>query len=199
MKQPEYRCATVSGPDISWAEIEPIKLGETIDGSAPRLETIVRMCRSADTLYIRFECEDDHVVANFVNRDDPIYQEDVVEIFIDEEGNGTDYKEYEFSPRNVVFDAQIRKEPGQSPQVDVSWDHAGLLSAVAKRDDGRFLYDISLPVAALAKAPDTGARWRINFYRIDDDRAGTRHFWAWSPTGRVNFHSPESFGTVIFE
>lgn len=199
MNKAEYRCVYEAGPNIRWQRIAAMELTDTVDGAAPRLKTIVRMCRSDDYVHVRFECEDDFIVATYENRDDPIYKEDVVEIFLDEERAGTFYKEYEFSPRNVIFDALIEKRPGERPKVDTSWDDEGLRNVVATGEDGSLTYDIALPVGSFAAPPGPGVRWRINFYRIDGDPQGKRHYWAWSPTGKVDFHRPESFGTVLFE
>jgi hypothetical protein len=176
-----------------------MELVDTVDGSAARLRTVVKMCRSDEGVHVRFECEDDHVVATYSKRDDPIYKEDVVEIFLDEEGRGTRYKEYEISPRNVVFDAMIDKKPGERPIVRVDWDDELLRTSVTARDNGGFVYDLVFPVGSFPIPPVPGSIWRMNFYRIDDDRQGKRHYWAWSPTGKVDYHMPEKFGTVLFE
>ncbi|PYI55482.1 carbohydrate-binding family 9-like protein [Paenibacillus flagellatus] len=193
-----YRCGYEAGPDIRWDEVEPVGLSDTATGEAPRLSTIVRMRRSEAYVHVRFECEDDHVVATYENRDDPIYEEDVVEIFIDTAGEGTSYREYEFSPRGVIFDALIAKAPGQGPKVDTSWDDEGLLLRIERPNERLTVYDIALPIASMERPPEPGTTWRMNVYRIDDDKDGRRHFWAWSPTGAVNFHVPEKFGTVVF-
>jgi hypothetical protein len=49
---------------------------------------------------------------------------------LDEEGHGTHYKEDEFSPRNVMFDALIEKKPGEPPVVRTYWDDNDLGSTV---------------------------------------------------------------------
>lgn len=193
-----YPCGYIAGAEVPWEAVEGVELTHTVHGGAPRLRTVVRICRTDECLHFRFECEDDHTVATYTDRDDPIYREDVVEIFVDEEGKGTHYKEYEFSPRNVIFDALVVKEPGQSPQVNTTWDHEGLRSTVSVTEDGIVVYEIGMPVAAFGKPPVSGTEWRINLYRIDDDRQGERHYWAWSPTGLVNFHRPDKFGTLRF-
>lgn len=194
-----YRCGYVDGLDIRWQRIEAMKLVGTVNGEEARLQTVVKMCRSDEGVHVRFECEDDHVVATYSKRDDPIYKEDVVEVFLDEEGLGTRYKEYEISPRNVVFDAMIDKKPGERPNVRVDWDDDLLRTSVAGLENGGLVYDLVFPVGSFLTPPVPGTKWRINFYRIDDDRQGKRHYWAWSPTGKVDYHTPEKFGTVLFE
>lgn len=199
MEKRVYRCSFESSSHIDWNRIAAVELTNTVNGDAPRLNTVVKMCRSEQFVHIRFECEDDHIVATYTNRDDPIYKEDVVEVFVDEKGAGTHYKEYEFSPRNVVFDALIEKEAGKRPIVNISWNDSELQSEVIAVEPNKLVYDIRLSLRSFERLPVPGTSWRINFYRIDQDAQGKRHFWAWSPTGIVNYHTPEKFGTVIFE
>lgn len=194
----QYRCTYVPGDVVRWELIEGVQLVDTAVGTRPRLQTVVKMCRTDHHVHIRFECEDDHVVATYERRDDPLYKEDVVEIFIDEEGRGTRYKEYEVSPRNVIFDALIEKKPDEPPIVYPEWDDAGLKTTVTAKNDGTLLYDIAFSVETFDSAPVPGTEWRINFYRIDEDKLGNQQFSAWSPTGRIDFHRPETFGTVRF-
>ncbi|RKN70634.1 carbohydrate-binding family 9-like protein [Paenibacillus ginsengarvi] len=199
MKRMEYRCVLVPAQgEIDWDRIESAELNETVDGSPSRLRTVVKMCRSPEYVHIRFECEDDHIVATYENRDDPIYKEDVVEVFLDEEGNGTSYREYEVSPRGVIFDAWITKKPEERPAVDVSWNDDGMRAAVTRSASGTLIYDIAFANETFDKPPVPGASWNMNFYRIDDDPQGKRHYSAWSPTGRIDFHRPDKFGTVQF-
>ncbi|WP_307548539.1 carbohydrate-binding family 9-like protein [Paenibacillus sp. V4I5] len=212
-------------------EVEAPYLREVVTGEKPRLKTRFRACWTTDALHIRFECEDDHVVATMERRDDPIYLEDVVEVFIDKSGTGAVYYEFEVSPRNVVFDALIHYNGGDK-EIDVAWDAKGMHTEVLDGADGWKTYDLRIPFADLDRdrergqergqeqeleqeqelkhereqeqehggnrTPQHGAEWRWNLYRIDDDIEGNRHYWAWSPTGKVDFHMPHRFGTLVF-
>lgn len=197
----QYKCQYVENVDNSfdWTRLEAVALSDVVTGGKPRLETKVRACWTKEQLYIRFECEDDHVVATMENRDEPIYEEDVVEVFIDESGKGKTYFEFEVSPRNVVFDAIIEKGlDGEPLKVDTAWDAEGLKTFVRNESEHLFVYDIILPFSNFQQAPQAGTQWKWNLYRIDDDQQGQRHYWAWSPTGAVNYHIPNRFGTLVF-
>jgi hypothetical protein len=228
-KRMRYECRYVDAENGIWKwediEIEAPYLSEVVTGEKTRLMTRFRACWTADSLHIRFECEDDHVVATMERRDDPIYLEDVVEVFIDKRGTGAVYYEFEVSPRNVVFDALIHYNGGDK-EVDVAWDAKGLHTEVLDGDDGWRTYDLRIPFADLDwereeeqvqmqelmqeqkqnqmqepgenLTPRHGTEWRWNLYRIDDDLGGNRHYWAWSPTGKVDFHMPHRFGTLVF-
>ena len=62
------------------------------------------------------------------------------------------------------------------------------------------IYDVRIPFAHLddASVPKPGTVWHWNVFRIDDDRDSIRHYWAWSPTGKVNFHIPQQFWELVF-
>jgi hypothetical protein len=100
--------------------------------------------------------------------------EDVVKIFLDEEGHGTHYKEDEFSPRNVMFDALIEKKPGEPPVVRTYWDDNGLGSTGKVMEDGSLVYDIVIAIRSFDNPPVPGTGWRMDFYRIDTDPQGKR-------------------------
>ncbi|MBP1963615.1 carbohydrate-binding family 9-like protein [Paenibacillus aceris] len=201
-----YECRYITAVNglIPWDEIAAGTLVEVVTGGKPRLETRFRACWTADALHVRFDCEDDHVVATMEQRDDPIYEEDVVEVFLDIIGTGKVYYEFELSPRGVEFDALIHNRLNGHKEVDVAWDAKGLHTAVSDGVDGWKHYELRIPFADLLvgreeeRVPRHGVRWGWNLYRIDDDIEGNRHYWAWSPTGKVNFHIPQRFGTLVF-
>ncbi|WP_219833976.1 carbohydrate-binding family 9-like protein [Paenibacillus sp. R14(2021)] len=196
-----YRCLHVglkaADSGVPWGIIEPLVLSDVVTGAAPRLRTTVKACWTDTDLWIRFECEDDYVVATMREHDAPLYLEDVVEIFLDETGQGTSYVELEINPLNAVFDAIIQNDPSGKKEVDLSWHAVNMVTCVEDHGSEKH-YEIRLPLANFRRLPADGTVWRWNAYRIDDDRGGTRHYWAWRPTGKVDFHRPECFGTLVF-
>jgi hypothetical protein len=186
---------------VKWEDVQVGYLRDVVSADVPRLETRFRACWTADSLHIRYECEDDHVVSTMTRRDDPLYEEDVVEVFLDPFGGGTTYYEFEISPRGVLFDALIHNRLDGNKEVDTSWIAEGFQAAVNQRtDDGWLVYDVRIPFADLDKAgmPHSETVWHWNVFRIDDDYDGIRHYSAWSPTGIVNFHVPQQFGELLF-
>ncbi|QHW35181.1 hypothetical protein GZH47_19505 [Paenibacillus rhizovicinus] len=195
-----YRCRFVEPlPDgsVPWSELEAIGLTEVVTGARPALATSVRACWTDADLRFRFECEDDHVAARMTGHDDPLYEEDVVEIFLDETGDGMEYYELEVSPLNVVFDALVRNDLQGSIEADLDWHPAGMTTSVTEAEGGR-VYEVRIPMLNFKRMPVEGTVWRWNAYRIDEDRQGVRHYWAWRPTGAVNYHRPQYFGALSF-
>ncbi|MCQ6558947.1 carbohydrate-binding family 9-like protein [Paenibacillus mendelii] len=192
----QLACRYVKYDDTVWDTIEETSLVNVVDGGPVQDATGFRACWDDEYLYVRFDCEDDYMVANFTKRDDPLYDEDVVELFIDEAGNGTRYMEFEFSPRNVIFDAMIDNH-GESITVDTDWDADGLETEV-RMVGTSWIFLMKLPLSHFRIKPENGTAWRVNFYRIDEKRDGKREYQAWSPTGAVNYHIPSRFGTLRF-
>lgn len=139
------------------------------------------------------------MVSGYRHRDDPLYEQDVVELFIDETGTGMEYIELEVSPNNVVFDALIRNDGGKSiSNSDIKWDINGLETTVDHDEQGNWVCEIRIPAGNFTSPPQSGRKWNVNFYRIDEDPQGIREYQAWSPTGEVNYHIPARFGKLEF-
>ncbi|MBB6735586.1 carbohydrate-binding family 9-like protein [Cohnella zeiphila] len=196
---PRARFVRPGGGDetVDWSECASVLLAHAATGQPPREETQVQCCWSPDRFYVRFLCRDTHAASKFENRDDPLYEQDVVELFLDEEGLGRKYLELEVSPRNVVFDAWVENDGvDRVTKLDKEWDLEGLRTSVRLTDSDCREYLISIPASHFAAPLVSGVRWRANFYRIDEDAAGVREFQAWRPTGKINFHIPSRFGTI---
>jgi hypothetical protein len=202
-----------------WSRVLAVGDFRLADGSGePQLPTELRLCWDESNLYLAFVCIDTDIWGTYRKRDDPVWEEEVVEAFLCSGGDVTRYFEFNFSPHNVVFDARIEiPESGDRRlmKADVSWNCDGLQSAVqvagtlddrAEIDD-RWTVEAALPFSHIGgacpersrmggRAPEDGERWRANFYRID--RAGDGEFSCWSPTLQHNFHVPARFGHLVF-
>ena len=218
---PTYVCRKTAEPiaidgyltEGVWSRVESVGDFALADGTAePQLPTEVKMCWDESNLYLAFVAVDTDIWGKMRERDDPIYEEEVVEAFLCSGGDVTRYFEFEFSPHNVVFDAKIEcPESGDRSRMkaDVGWDCEGLKSAVqvvgslddSSDVDERWTVEVALPFAAIGrggKAPADGEEWRGNFYRIDQAEGG--EFSCWSPTLVLppNFHVPARFGRLRF-
>ncbi len=195
-----YLCKYVDYSDGIWDNVSPIALTDVVTGDAVQEETQVKACWDHQALYVRFECTDSYAVSDFKNRNDPLYEQDVVEVFIDEVGNGKRYVEIVVSPNNVVYDVMIDHDKENDPlafSIDKDWVTEGLITSVNSLEDQR-IYTMIIPLTNFNKMPTDGTEWKINFYRIDEEKNGTRHFQAWSPAGMINFHVSSLFGTLRF-
>ncbi|HEX2836066.1 MAG TPA: carbohydrate-binding family 9-like protein [Thermoanaerobaculia bacterium] len=184
----------------------PARLRRATDGSAPRLVTNVAAWYDQTYLTVLFSGADDHIVATYTRHDDPLYEEDVVEVFLAPE-RLTRYYELEVSPRGTMFDALIDSPDGvrATMHADRAWTCDGLLTMVRiiTESDGARAFDVllRLPFAALeCLTPVDGETWRANFFRIDRHPQQGSEFSAWQPTMRTpaDFHVAAAFGTLRF-
>lgn len=176
-----------------------MRLRETVRGTDPTLATSVEAFWSDCALYFRFTCVDDYIRATMTGRDDPIYKEDVVEVFLSETGSLSEYKEFELSPTNVQFDARIRNDRG-TLTVKTEWDAQGWKTQVYSVENGggwTCVWEIPFAVFS-GGVPFPGDVWLMNCYRIDRGKNGIDQYQAWSPTGAKQFHVPDKFGRLRF-
>lgn len=167
-------------------------------------------CWSETHLYLAYRCMDADIRSTYTQRDEPLYEQEVVEAFISPTGDLRHYYELNISPANVIFDARVFSPDLHrgTMQVDTGWDCPGLETSVrvsgALNDrsivDSGWSVEVAIPFAAFPEvgAPKDGDEWRANFYRID--RAAPPEFTCWSPTREApaNFHVPERFGRLRF-
>lgn len=228
---PLYTCWKTAQPlavdgkddEAAWQEAAPLDLADVRFLSGDRYHsrrTEARMLWDAQYLYFYFSAADPDVWSTYDQRDMQLYEEEVVEIFIDPDGDGQNYAEVELNPLNAVFDLLLSKPWSQSGKGYDTWNPSllsavqitGTLNNAADVDQG-WSAEIALPWAGLASPlldvpgsrnlpPQPGDEWRLNLYRYEQVRQnGTRNevqASAWSPVGKVDFHVPERFGRVVF-
>ena len=145
-------------------------------------------------LVVRFDCRDEGTGATLLGRDEPLWKEDVVEVFLSPFEPPSVYFEFEVNPLGALFDARIESPEGkrETMRSDVSWNLRGFSGRTRVRPR-RWSAIVTIPLAPLAPSgiPPT---WRANFFRVD--RGSTDEFSAWSPTlaDPPDFHAPSRFG-----
>lgn len=180
-----------------WLELAPLGLCENVTGQPAAQATTVRIGWDSRDFRVLFECVDRHVWATLTARDAPLYEEEVVELFLDPVGDGLAYFEIELNPLNAVLDLVLRRNRS-GYKKDFAWDCEGLRTAVARTPEG-WAAELAIPFASIAaEAPQSGAIWRVNFLRIDRPENLPRELSAWSPTLTSTFHVPERFGAIEF-
>ena len=83
-------------------------------------------------LYVNFTARDPDPWSTMTKRDEWLWQEEVVEIFLDLDRSGRNYAEVEVSPANVICDVRM-VSPSPHKQMDYAWNLDGLESRVRVR------------------------------------------------------------------
>jgi hypothetical protein len=200
--------------DKVWARSAVMDLRLTDTGAAPRQATQARAVWHDTHLCIAFECQDDDIWASIRQHDGCIFNEEVVEVFIDDDPDGRAYYEFEVNPLNVVLDLFVLNY-GEKRRFNGlgEYECEGIKTAVqvrgtvadrasAQGDDQGWTAEIAIPLDQMLFAPHCpprpGDRWRWTLYRIDRPAVGKHQYAAWSPTGAINYHRPGYFGWLIF-
>lgn len=178
-----------------WPESESVPLVDTVSGGPPKQPTRVRVAHNAHELRILFQAVDSRPWATLAKRDDPLFEEEVFEVFLDPLGDLECYFEIEVNPLNAVLDLVLRRTRS-GYRKDFRWRCDGFRSAV-RIGEGGWSAEFSVPFRSLGNAAPRGT-WRANFYRIDRPAGAPRELSAWSPTGLEQFHVPQRFGFLEF-
>lgn len=199
-----------------WQRAVEAPMNNHRDGSPNPLKTTMRILWDDENLYVGFFCEDNDAWATYDTKDANLWEEEVVEIFIDPDGYQHFYYEYEYNPLNtfldlVVMNAGLRKNGRFGGWF--AWDHAGMKNAVYVKGDPKYgtndeywTVEVALPFDAFWVAanipPKDGDMWRFNAYRYErPDKNKPKEYWqaAWCPVLKYGFHAPWRFGKIYFK
>ncbi len=196
--------------DAAWKCTPEVEFVNTVNGQPVKWTTKARMCYDDANLYVAFDCVDEDIWGTMFKRDEPLYEEEVAEIFLCPDRDLRHYYELEVSPHNVIWDGYIVNKTGSGPGEGskVDWTCEGMRTAVVvdgtldnRNDvDRGWTVEMAIPFASIGRqTPRQCERWRVNLYRINRTPAPLE-FQAWSPTLRdpAAFHVPDRFGTVFF-
>ena len=218
MKLPRYTIRSTKKPpvidgkldDASWRDAVAVDLVSSFDGRPVARRTTLRMLWDNEFIYAAFDAEDPDVWGTFRNHDDPIYEEEVVELFFDADGDGATYNELQVSPHNVTFDAEFQVRRGDLTQAK-KWESQmtsavtvdGTLDENSDRDRG-WKVEMRIPIARLTHVPrippKPGDLWRFNAYRLEHlVRRKQGEGQAFSPLYVGDFHHLPRFGELLFE
>lgn len=194
--------------DPAWNIAPEIELVTLVEGEQTRQRTTARLLWDDNYLYVAFVCEDQDIWGVTTERDQPIYEQEVVEVFIDDDCDDFSYVEIEINPLNAVLDLFVFWRDDRRRAL-WDWNSEGLISAVAVDGDPTrrgtpdhcWSVEMAIPLTDFMTAPHIPPRpgdvWHFNLYRIDRAESGDE-YQAWSSTGRLNNHTPQRFGRLLF-
>ncbi|MEC9071403.1 MAG: carbohydrate-binding family 9-like protein, partial [Myxococcota bacterium] len=175
--------------------------------------TSAKMLWDTQNLYVGITCRDDDIWNDLKGRDATLWEQDVVEIYLDPGSDGQNYVELQVAPTGEIFDAVFtsRRKP-QWPEAAKALHMSGLnarigaAGSVNARDDEvvdrSWVAEIAIPwtdIPGVSGPPADGTIWSVNLYRIDGKSPKRGPFMAaWSPAGG-DFHNTSGFGSVTFK
>lgn len=175
-------------------------------GAKATQHTFVSLSWDEEHLYVAYRNEDSKIIGESKKKDSEIYKtDDLVEIFIDPDGDGQNYIEIGVNAFSTNYDMLLKCI---SPECggwrnSTSFDISGL-EAMSKINPEGFCTEIKIPFSSLEKIenghfskPKSGTKWRGNTFRID--YGNTTEYLALQPykSLKFGFHQPQEF--VFFE
>lgn len=174
--------------EVSWQAADWTLDFVDIEGALrpqPALQTRVKMLWDDQYFYIAAQIEEPHVWATLKDRDAIIYQDDDFEVFIDPDGDGLYYAEFEMNALNTIWDLLMlrpyRNNVARLPINIFYWNVPEWKTAVTVQgtindptdEDEGWTVELAIPWKALIELarpkqiPEEATQWRINFSRVD--------------------------------
>ena len=195
--------------DPAWKQAAPIPFQFPWDKqTGPKQGTTARLLWDDEFLYVAWDCEDTDIVAHHGAHDDPTYEDDAVEIFINPDPKQTFYYGMEINARATVYDYLYAFPRVLLKRVDfeglrIAAYVRGTMNVRGDQDKG-WTIELAIPwrnFADLAPKlpPEPGSSWTANMNRWDGVEPD-RRLSQWSDSGLTepNPHNPDRFGKLIF-
>lgn len=128
-----------------WASSKALTGFKTVSGGQPEMKTRAWICRSGDALYFAFRCEEPEIKKMLKakkDRDDYVWRDDCVEIFIDGNHNHSSFCQILVNPVGTVADLECI-----NGKANLKWNCKGLKAASYIGDDF-WSVEIAAPIAS---------------------------------------------------
>lgn len=167
----------------------------------PAFPSEATLAWDAKSLYVAFACTDATPSPRFGKRDDPLWDDESIQVVLDPGGTGKNYVELAVNADNVVAD-RIIPDSSSIAKADAAWNIAGLETAVRRHRAG-WVVEVAIPWAALAAsgvnaAPKPGEQWRVALYRTKRLADGLEHTALSLPRVERGPHDTDRFGYLLF-
>lgn len=185
----------------SWSNAKPVGLADSLEGETATDDAVVRLGWSDDTLFVGVTIVDADVWSEYEAQDDPVWKEEVFELFLLGDASRSRYLELQVSPRSVTFDARFATYRKGDEAWDGPWSAAAHVDGTVSRRDDRdrgWSAELAVPLAMICEHTTTacpmtaGSTTRINAFWIDRPKRGQPGAWSIAPTRVPDFHAPEA-------
>ncbi|KIC01103.1 hypothetical protein OA88_15550 [Flavobacterium sp. JRM] len=198
---------TIDGDLSDWKTpfIGPFVIHDS--GAKATQETYVSLSWDNENLYLGYKSKDSKIIGSAINHDTQIFNtDDLVELFLDPDGNSENYIEIGVNAFSSNYDMIIHciSPSCGGWDTDISLDITGLKTASKINKDG-YDVEIMIPFSSLTSVKDAnfttpvvGTIWKGNLFRID--YGNETEYQAISPYdgSQFGFHQPNQFKSFEF-
>jgi len=203
---------TGDGSNPNWSKAEWLPLTQRRPAEVdPSRATRIKMLYSPTGVYCLFDCPDKKITATMEADFLDLWKEDIVEAFFWTDESIPFYFEYEISPLNYELVLLISNQSGEllrwQPfhyEANRQTQHAVTVRGGEQKPHAEisgWTAEVFIPYKLFSPLgnvpPESGTKWRANFYRVDYDEERSKS-WSWQLTER-SFHDYVRFGTLLFE
>ena len=185
--------------DEVWARAEFTELVESLEGEpVPEPATRIALAWDDQALYCGAHVLDDDVWSEYQRHDDPLWKQEVFELFVFGDAGRSDYLELQVSPRGIRFDARFETYRNGDEDWNGAWRAAVKLDGTLERRDDvdrGWSVELAVPWAEICEntqvqcPPNPGDTLRINVFRLERPARGQAEGMALSPTRVPDFHA----------
>jgi hypothetical protein len=196
-------------------------------GHVDPFKTRYKLLWDDNYVYVYAKMLETDIWAKLKEHDQVIFQDNALEIFMDPDGDGHQYMEFQINAYGAIWDLMLTKPYRDGGQPVSGWDIKGLKKAVLidgtlndpSDKDKSWSIELAFPLNALnlgGRKPNiAGTRWRMNFSRVQHEmevkngiyeykkdakgRPLQPAYYVWTPQGLISLHYPERFGYVTFD
>jgi putative heme-binding domain-containing protein len=214
----EYHIQRAASPVAIDAKLdeEAWKLAEPVSDfvfnwyeSGHKESTTARILWDDDNLYVSWQCRDRHISAYERKRHGPVSKDDCVEIFLSPNpAKVRNYYTFEINAIGTMLN-RCRTDWWTGPPT---WDPEGIryrttFHGLEKKDespdDREWIVEMAIPLANFSRdaantPPRPGDEWRLNLQRLGGKTNPQLSTWSPIAPPARTFHTPESFGKVVF-
>ncbi|MDA6071754.1 carbohydrate-binding family 9-like protein [Flavobacterium sp. AC] len=207
---PIYKTAekiTIDGDLSDWKTpfLGPFVIHDS--GKKGTQNTFVSLSWNDENLYIAYHSTDSKIIGSAQKKDSQIFStDDLVEIFIDPDGDGQNYIEIGVNAFSSNYDLLLKciSPDCGGWNTSMAFDIAGL-EAKSKITPEGFDTEIKIPFSSLEtikngnfNKPKAGIKWRGNTFRIDYGNTTEYLALQYYKSLKYGFHQPEEFAVFEF-
>ena len=180
--------------DVNWSQISELALVSNDGKSEVEYKTTCRMCYNTNGILFKFDVEDDKINCVMTGYNEPIYDEETVEFFIQPTSDMRKYVELEWNGIGGVFLANIDNDLNGTAAINFVEKNI-VQSDIYGEDKGWSV--LGFMPKSLFDAEMTG-EWKFNAYRIKRRADDSMILLAYAPTLEETFHKPDKFAVLKF-